>query len=208
MRLSNLLWFLPFTSFLTGYFLLSCVHGAKDTTTPALVGIRLQPALIELARHNLNPRIVKEKEDTDLPAGTILSQTPSAGQTIKERQSVFLIVSKQPQYTAPQVVTCTPKEIQEKTHANNLRNKSYYVHSNAPEHTCIGQCPAPEKQVTNKQLITYLSAGNDAPVIVPNFRGQPVPTVLDFLQKHDIAAQLFHQKKVWGDHDCAQCNSC
>jgi len=50
---------------------------------PALVGKQLQNAVALLSQKNLNVRFITQKEDPDLPHGTILSQTPAAGRNVK-----------------------------------------------------------------------------------------------------------------------------
>jgi beta-lactam-binding protein with PASTA domain len=92
--MNKYLWILPFICFLGGYWLMSVVYKTKTLQTPALVGKTVQEALRITANNALSIRLVKEQEDPELPAGTIISQNPLPNTHIKSHQAIQCVISK------------------------------------------------------------------------------------------------------------------
>ena len=122
--LKKFLWTLPFVCFIAGYLFLTKLYPVKEIETPVVVGKTLQEACTTLARHNLNSRLIALKEDPLLPDGTIISQTPHAGQKIKPNQAVFIVASTQPEKnSAPDYVQKPLSEFEPELTAQNIRAK-------------------------------------------------------------------------------------
>lgn len=203
MKIKNYLWALPFFSFLAGYFVLERMSRVAQLDTPAIIGKQLQQAVAELSDNNLNLRLIAQKEDPDLPQGTILSQTPAPGQKIKPHQALYVVISKQPEkIAAPLLLNKHDNAIQKELEALGIRNKTYRLPSNRPSGTCIAQLPTPGNQVADEKITTYLSAGNNRPSLVPNLKGKPAPEVLEFLQQYKIEVKIMHSSKQDKNHLC------
>lgn len=207
MNVKNYLWVLPFLSFLSGYYLFSLFYTVKIIQTPALIGTKLHDACKILSQHNLNLRVLAEKEDPDLPEGTILSQTPRAPIKIKQNQSVFCVISTKPK--KPKTPILFNKDIAE--HFVQLRNlgirtKAYYLESSYPKNWCIAQLPGPNEQLEDNTIITYVSAGSHKPVIFPDVKHKPVQDVIEFFTSHNIPVDIIHRNQhIKEDHECTQC---
>lgn len=206
--LRNLIWFLPFFAFAIGYYAISFVFKSKTIHAPALVGKCIDKAVIILSEHNLNIRIVGNKPDSDLPEGTIISQTPSAGSKIKENQTLYVIVAKKP--TAILAPDLKQKTISAATHIAQdlgLHIKTYAIPSSAPEQQCIAQFPAAGQEPHNNTMIVYGSAGNNKPVIMPSFMDMLASEVISFLQLHGITPTILHTRpELLGiNHQCTYC---
>jgi beta-lactam-binding protein with PASTA domain len=163
MRYAAYFWLFPFTAFLGGYFLADYFLPTKKIATPALIGLPIQKALELLADKQLYPHLVEEVLDPDLPAGTIISQKPAAHTPVRPGQSILIAVSKQPA----------------KPHAPQCNGQTLMG-------TCIGQSPAPDTELVEPKMIIYISAGNNKPVMVPDFRGRSLAEATDFCAQHDI----------------------
>lgn len=209
MKLSNYFWLLPFFCFFAGYFVLQRMYNVDQLEAPALIGKQLQDAIAELSVHNLNIRLIDQKEDPDLPQGTILSQIPAAGQKIKPHQALHVVISKQQQKkVCPTLIGKTPGEIEAELADLKIRNKSYLVTSSLPINTCIAQFPSAGKVLDEPRVITYLSAGNDKPILMPNLKGKSAFQATEFFKQHPqtIKLEIIHADPQPSDHICGdQC---
>jgi len=181
------------------------IYQTNELPTPSLVGMQLPDAFSVLSRHNLYPRILQEKEDSDIPAGTILSQTPAPLTKIKPQQSVFLIISKPaPLPRAPHCINAPKKTILTQTQARGIRTKLYYLPSIYPIDHCFAQYPAPNQVVTDNSMLIYLSAGNRKPVLLPNFKQLTVQEAKEHLATHPVTLQITHVRPAPA-HECSAC---
>jgi len=185
------LWLLPFFSFLGGYFLLYYYLRTPSFTVPSLIGKNIHDAIIILSQYKLSPRILAQKEEPALPEGTILRQVPTAGQTIKPQQPIFLVTAKkQPMISAPQVINKSIEDITRELATNNIRFKTYYLPTNYPEKHCFSQFPIAGQPLENNYLLVYLSTGNNRPIIWPDFTQRSVEEVIEFLADYQIKPQI------------------
>ena len=206
MSIKSYLWLIPFISFIAGYQLLYFFYGINEITTPTIVGKRLPQAFAILSQHNLNPRLLAQKEEPDLPEGTILSQTPAAGSAIKPNQSIFCVISKKPKkVTCPHLIGSKLPTIEQRLKEKNIRNKIYYLPSPYPTGNCITQLPSPNEPLQDNKLITYISAGNSKSVIFPYLKGKPAQNVQAFLEDRGIVVTLIHSQDKGRQHTCKNC---
>jgi len=184
MRIKNYLWIAPFISFLLGYLIFGKLFEPKIFSTPSIVGKKLLQAVSILSDYKLNIRFIAQKEDPDLPTGTILSQKPLAGRKIKPNQTVFVVVStKPPKVPCPYLINRPLDSINQTLENKNIRNKSYFLASNHPKNNCISQHPSPTTPLRENNVITYVSSGNKKPVILPKFKHKDLASIIKFLQK-------------------------
>ncbi len=158
-----------------------------ELETPCVVGKKLGQAFTILSNHHLAIHLLDQKEDADLPDGTVLSQIPAPGQLVKPRQTVFLALSKQPpQPIAPCLYGKQLDEIERQVRAAKLRLKTYFLESVYPTNQCIAQIPGPDEPVPDKIMIAYISKGNAKHIIWPDFTGKSLADITDFLESYDI----------------------
>lgn len=205
MMLSRLLWIFPFLSFITGYVLIGFLSGSSTVITPSLVGQQLDKAAHTLSQKNLNLRIVGHKDEADLPEGTIVSQTPSAGTAIKERQALYLVLARKP---APlQVPNLRNKMAEDATkiiEAQSLQPRVVTLAADIATPQCIAQYPAPEMASSDQSVIVY-TMQNQKPMIMPNLRKKSVEDVVSFLHLHGINAEILHTQPTLAGHQCTHC---
>ena len=174
--------------------------------TPSLIGKNINYAAKVLSQHNLNLRIIAEKEDADLPEGTIISQTPTKQQKVKPQQSVFCVVSHQTQSAhAPCLINNQIKQVDELLKNEKIRNKSYCLASKYSEGTCIAQIPSAQEPLQYQSMIIYLSASNKKTVVFPSLKGKSVDEVIEFLDKYTIKPSVQHNRLVDKHHHCTNC---
>jgi beta-lactam-binding protein with PASTA domain len=207
MKPSNYFWLLPFFCFITGYLVLQRMYSVDQMEAPSLVGKQLQDAVAELSIHNLNIRLIDQKEDPDLPQGTILSQIPAAGQQIKPHQALHVVISKQQQKKiCPSLIEKTATDINAELNDLKIRNKSYYLPSTQPANTCIAQFPSAGKVLDEPRVITYLSSGNKKPVLMPNLKGKTASQATEFFKQHPATTrlELIHASPQPAGHTCGE----
>lgn len=183
----NLLWVAPFIAFLLGYQLLNFFQPTTELVAPNIMGCNLYEALKNLSAQNLNLRIITEKIDSSLPDQTIISQKPYAGQTIKPNQTIFVATSRKPDATlAPDLIGKTSAEIKNLTQSDGLKILSYTQNSVYKADTCIAQNPEPNSPMSKRQVTVYLSAGQNQPILIPDFNNLELAQVQEFLQKNSL----------------------
>lgn len=204
--MKQLTWFIPFLCFLTGYYSMRFIYHTNQIETPSLIGMQLPDAFATLSAHNLYPRILQEREDSDLPSGTILGQTPAPKTQIKPQQSVFLIISKPaPLPRAPLCINASKKSIATQTQARKIRAKLYALPSIYPIDHAFAQYPA-ANQIVNDSMIVYMSSGTRKPVILPSFKNLTIKEAKEHLASQPITIQTTHIGCAHGEpHDCNAC---
>lgn len=171
------------------------------------MGKTLNEAIKIASFHDLSIKISKEKDDADLPDGTIISQIPAADTLIKARQSIYLIVSKKPAIMPmPNFMQKNLAEIKQEAEAKEITLKIYELSSeNTANNCCIAHYPAPNMKVRDKNAIIYSANDSLKPVIMPALKGKSVNEVLEFLQLHGLQAQLIHANLIEQGHSCSHC---
>lgn len=204
MKFSVLICFLPFMFFMLTYYLAHRLLIPSLQQMPALVGLSLQEAARHLAPLHLNIRLLAEQEDAQLPAGTILHQTPAAQQKVRPYQTIFVTLAKEPlKHTVPDLHNKPLTHIQELCIKHGWQLKTYYLESNQPHDHCIGHIPGPGETV-DKQLLVYVSKDTtNKPRIMPSLVNLRVPKALDFLQQNDMQATIIHEYPPGIYHRCS-----
>lgn len=206
MKLQNYFWLLPFSSFCLGYLLLYFLLSAPTLEVPSLIGNNITNAVKMLCHANLNLRIITQKEDNDLPDGTIISQNPRSGHTIKPNQAIYCVIScKSQTKSAPNLVNQTTEQIAEVAKKEGIRLKKIFLESKYPSGVCIGQIPKAGHPLEHKNLLVYISVPNDTKVLFPDLQGRLVPEVLEFLKPYGLSPTIFHRSSLETGHHCINC---
>jgi beta-lactam-binding protein with PASTA domain len=198
---------LPFACFITGYVFIAKLYPVKEIDTPSVISKSLHEACTILAHHSLNARLVTVKEDPLLPDGTVISQTPLAGQKIKPNQTVFMVVVMQPaKTTAPDLIQKTVDQIQAELAAKSIRAKMYHISSILPDNTCLAQWPEPGLALENNKMIVYISQKTNKPLLIPDVKNKPVFEVVEFLKTNNILVEVMHNAEYSQENHA--CNTC
>jgi hypothetical protein len=204
MSIKNSLFLLPFICFATGYFISSLIVQQPYIVTPSLVGVSVAQACVIASRHEVTIKLLGDKEDNDVPAGTVLRQTPQAGNLIKPHQSIHVLISKQQALPrAPHIIGMHQKALLSIDNSSPI--KIYAVPCIHPTGICFAQTPLPDELITNNNLIAYISVGTAKPIIWPCLTGQLVQDVLALLETHAITIDLIHTYPVPHYHRCHDC---
>ncbi|MBT3456283.1 PASTA domain-containing protein [bacterium] len=199
-------WFLPFAFFIIGYFSIGFLYRHNEFQIPCIVGKNIHQATSILSSQNLNVRIIKDKEDSALEPGTVLSQEPRCSSRIKPNQTVFVTVSKAPALIpAPDILGKDYKDTLKHLKRQNIRNKTYAFESDQPKDTCVGQIPEKNELLPEKKIIIYKSKGTAKPAIFPDFRGKNIQNIIEIFKEHGIDPEILHNYSISEEHSCQHC---
>lgn len=185
------MWLLPFCFFIAGYTGARLYMAPASLCMPSLIGMNSTQALILLSDYHVVPHVIAQKEENTVPHGTILQQTPAAGQMIKQRQSIFLVLSNvttpphMPNYTG-----MTLNDIQRSSKQENITLHIHHIPHIWPNNSCFAQWPTAGTLLTGETPIVYISAGYDQPIIWPDFIGCDAAHVIQFLNTHTITPDI------------------
>ena len=192
----KIFWMFPFISFLIGYFFFYFLIHKKEVITPRLIGRTIQTGLMNVSKNGLNVRLLREKEDVDLPAGIVIEQIPGPGQRMRPNQHVFVVVSKKPKVQkAPDVVGSKVSDITKQLSKIGVQHNSFFLSSLYPKETCIAQTPRVGSLLTKRKLTTYISEGTTKLFIVPDLCGRDFDEVKEFLENEKVTVDVFYAKK-------------
>lgn len=201
----NIFWLIPFLSFFLGYISFDRLFRPAQIETPSVIGTTIYQALTILCAAHLNARVVEGQEDEMLAQGTIISQTPTPGQKIKENQSVFLVISSKPKkLKAPNCINKSITSLEAELITQKIKIKPYYLESIYPKGLCFAQNPEPDQELNDNKMILYISSGSTKPYIMPNFKGKYAHEIMEFLSTKTVNTELFHYAEQ-ENHQCVAC---
>jgi len=118
---------------------------------PDIVGKNQVEAQELLVECGLVPRLSAEKYDPDVPANTVISQSPLGGEKVKKGREVYYVLSKgESLVNVPDVRDLTLREAQLELENNNLElgNVDHVFHDTVPEDHVITQNPRANTSVS------------------------------------------------------------
>lgn len=161
---------------------------------PALVGLTLSQAVMELSQRELNIRMLAFHEDPDIAPNTIINQIPVAGSSIKSHQRVFVVVAKEPEtFRAPRLVGVTLDQAQQIAKKHDVRIKQYSIASSKyPKNMVVAQSPHEGDALKDKTITVYVCGGDEQTIVFPDFYGLPVSVVQQFCSQQEIGLDLVY----------------
>lgn len=200
MKLKKLLWLIPFCCFSIGYFTAHILFRAETIQTPSVVGLPLASAVKNLSEHGIGVRISARKPSTDVAEGTILMQSPAAGQSIKTHQTVFLVIAEQPALPAtPSFLGLTREAIEKEAEQKRIAVTFATIPHPAPAGTCCAQSPTPGQTLSTPSMIVYCAEKQVPLVMWPSFIGKSLGDVLPWLEAHTIRYEITANSTRYSD---------
>lgn len=180
------LWALPFVAFAGGYFAAAVLFGAKSVSVPPVVGMNAAQAIKTLSLVQLNMRLMGEREDANLPNGTVVTQEPAPGAKLKQNRAVFVAISHKPGIkTMPALQGMTSQQAQAALVSLAAQPNIVPIVSNLPQGTVIAQSPAAGNAVRG-HVVVYVAAPHDQKYLFPDLRGHTLGQVTEFLALHHL----------------------
>lgn len=200
MILKKFLWLIPFCCFAVGYCAALFFFRAETLPTPSVVGSPLATAVKTLSEQGIGVRINARKPSLDVPEGTVLIQSPAAGQSIKTHQTVFLVIAEQPPLpTAPSFLALTREAIEKEAAQQRISITYATVPHAAPTGTCCAQFPAPGQPLSRSSMIVYCAEKKEKLVLWPSFIGKSISEILPWLEALDIRFEITSASSHYSD---------
>ena len=156
--------------------------GGKEVMVPDVVGKPAETARSLLTNENLRVQITETFNDR-VPAGYVVSQQPLAGQVVKERRTIQIVLSRGLDVTAiPDLKGLQRREAEARIRSTGLKVGivSEEYSATVPVDAIISQNPRPPGQVAKGILIDIVVSKGKSPqqITVPNFIGESMQSVL------------------------------
>lgn len=151
-------------------------HTPTTTSTvpvPSVVGESQSNAEATLTNDGL--KYTTSKKTSNESSGTVLSESPSAGTSVKKGDTVALVVSSGPKkVTVPNVVGSSVANAESKLIAAGFQVSTNYVNNSAKVGTVISQTPGANSTADKGSTVSIDVSNGPSQVQVPNVVGQPL----------------------------------
>lgn len=145
-------------AFAAAFFSFGNFWSSKTIEVPNVVGKPVEVAETMLKKENLRVS-VDEVANNDIPAGQVISQTPSAGSRVKEQRIIHLTVSRGGAVIlVPDLKGLTLEQAKERLAKMNLSIGAVENGSDSslPANVIISQTPAPSSKVEKGTLVNIV----------------------------------------------------
>lgn len=140
---------------------------------PSVVGESVGNAEATLTNDGL--KYTTSKKTSNESSGTVLSESPSAGTSVKKGDTVSLVVSSGPQKaTVPNVVGSSVAKAESALISAGFQVSTNYVNNSAKVGTVISQTPAANASADKGSTVSIDVSNGPSQVQVPNVVGQPL----------------------------------
>ncbi|MDP3787835.1 MAG: PASTA domain-containing protein [Candidatus Chromulinivorax sp.] len=191
---SKTLWIIPFLAFGIGYCCLQFFITDNIIQAPDLVGKDLLQATKISSDLKLNLRVIAEKEIADAIPGTIIKQNPLPHTSIKNHQSIFIVITKQPApVVAPTLINKQLDQVDTICKEKGIKHRIYFLPTNLPAGLCFAQMPQPDQILEAKKMNCYISTGNQNQYLFPDFTELALEEVIQFLQQQNMQFDVFYK---------------
>ncbi len=158
-----------------GYVTFKVLSFSRTVEVPQLMNMTLLEANEALNKAGLYLKIEGEDYDPTVQAGRILRQDTPAGNTVKEKRAIKVIVSKGPRiYSVPSLVDETLSDAESSLMAKGLRiGRVINVHSDSVEKgKIIAQRPEPDEPPADSVTVLVSLGPNEVTYYCPDFTGK------------------------------------
>jgi len=158
-----------------GYATFKILSFSRTVEVPSLVNITLLEANEALNKAGLYLKIEGEDYDSSISAGKILRQDVPAGNKVKEKRAIKVVVSKGPRvYSVPSMVNEDLGDAETALLQKGLKiGKVIYVHSDAVEKgKVVAQKPEPDERLTESITVLVSLGPYELSYYCPDFQGK------------------------------------
>ncbi len=164
-----------------------------EVQVPNITGLTYSDAQRLLNQYGLRIQLVREVFDNERAAGSVVSQDPSPGRTVREGREIAVQISRGPEYVSmPDVVGLTTREARlQLTQAGFILGEEEPVMDlDAPLNVVVGQEPPADQEVPLGIPVNLrINRGREAlgMVAVPDVRGETMGVAQAILEEAGLA---------------------
>jgi serine/threonine-protein kinase len=175
-----------------GYITFNILSFSRTVEVPLLTGATLLEANGALNRAGLYLKIEGEDFDSVIPSGKILRQDIPAGNKIKEKRSIKVVVSKGPRVSSiPLLVNEKFNDAEAVLLQKGLRiGKTINVHSDSVEKgKIVGQRPEPDEILTGPITVLVSMGPHELTYYCPDFLNKDIDSARDIAGKIGLVVE-------------------
>ena len=176
------------------FVLMSLLGGGGEVEVPDVVGLSEDRATQELEDAGLEVTS-KDRSNADVDEGDVFRQTPEAGATAEEGDTVTIFVSSGPgEVSVPNLLTLTEDQAEDALEEVGLelgkvRNRS----SDSPEGTIIQQNPESGELLNEGEPVNIVVSTGVAIVAVPDVVGLPEGEAVSAIEGEGLTANVVRE---------------
>jgi len=180
------------------YLTLIVLVPAENIEVPEVVGKKLEEAVVLLSQSELGLKVVRKKFSEEIPAGVIISQTPSPGTKVRQNRVIEVVVSGGARLvTVPSVVGMKVREAKINFSRSGIKIANIsYVHSKFPQDEVISQDPPGGTEVSREEGISLLVSMGPSrmQLMVPDLRSKKIEEVVEWLEGAPLIIAMIKEK--------------
>jgi beta-lactam-binding protein with PASTA domain/predicted Ser/Thr protein kinase len=162
--------------------------GPHMISMPQVTGQKLTDAQAAIRHAGLVPGRVKMVTSPTIPAGIVISTSPSAGTSWPQPKPVTVVLSSGP--PLPNFVGQQKAVAEQWAAANGVKLNEVTSASDQPTDTVIKQSVRPGSAFTAGQVITVTISTGPPMVAIPNIDGQRIPKAVSILRRLGFVVQI------------------
>lgn len=169
-----------------GYLTFKLLSFSRTVEVPSLVNLTLVEANEALSKAGLYLKIEGEDFDATVMTGKILRQDIPAGNTVKEKRAIKVVISKGPRvHSVPLVVNETLSNAESIMIQKGLKiGKVISVHSDRVEKgKIVAQRPEPEEKLNDSITVLVSLGPNEATYFCPDLTDKDFESAAELLSK-------------------------
>jgi len=176
-----------------GYITFNILSFSRTVDVPQLTGFTMVEANEALSKAGLYLKIEGEDFDSTVPTGRILRQDVPAGNKVKEKRVIKVVVSKGPRVSSvPVIVNEKPGDAESVLVQKGLRiGRTIYVHSDTVEKDrIVAQRPGPDEKPEGPITVLVSLGPHELTYYCPDFLGKDIDAARELAAKLGLAAEI------------------
>ncbi len=169
-----------------GYITFKALSFSRTVEVPALTNMSLVEANEALSKADLYLKIEGEDYDPAVPSGKILRQDVPAGDKVKEKRAIKVVISKGPKvYSVPVLVNQTLGDAEGVLAQKGLRiGKIINVHSDSAEKgKIVAQSPEPDERLDGPITVLVSLGPHELTYYCPDFQNKSLEEAKETAEK-------------------------
>ncbi len=177
------------------------VHGRKSVMVPNLMGKTVEEAVDILREENLYLKKEAEQYSSSMPPGYIIFQSPSAGNTMKEKRVVKVIISQGGEVVfVPDTVSkgLRSAEIILREAGLSLGEQTREYSIKIPRDSVISQDPLPHTTVEKGMLVNLVVSDGppqEGSLLMPDIIGKNIKEAMEILQQWNLIVEKINREE-------------
>jgi beta-lactam-binding protein with PASTA domain len=175
-----------------GFLTFKVLSFSRTVQVPSVTDMTLLEANETLNKAGLYLKIEGEDYDPTVQAGKILRQDVPAGNKVKEKRAIKVVVSKGPKvYSVPVLVNDTLADAEAALLQKGLRiGRTINVHSDTVEKgRVVAQSPEPDERLTGPIAVLVSLGPNEIPYYCPDFQNKSLEEARDTAAKIGLSVE-------------------